>query len=123
MAKRDILKEAIADAKTVKETAIANAKAALDILNSQGLSAWSVYTSGAYRDYLPDAQAAISSTPRTAGNLQLPDSNNSINVPMPAGQSQQQSYGSAGGGGLMGALNDAGQTLNRFITQRFLNNL
>lgn len=102
---------------------LTNAKAALDILNSQGLSAWSVYTSGAYRDYLPDAQAAISSTPRTAGNLQLPDSNNSINVPMPAGQSQQQSYGSAGGGGLMGALNDAGQTLNRFITQRFLNNL
>jgi hypothetical protein len=30
MAKRDILKEAIADAKTVKETAIANAKAALE---------------------------------------------------------------------------------------------
>ncbi len=101
---------------------LTNAKAALDILNSQGLSAWSVYTSGAYRDYLPDARAAISSTPRTAGNLQLPDSNNSINVPMPAGQSQQQSYGSAGGG-LMDALNDAGQTLNRFITQRFLNNL
>ena len=30
MAKRDILKEAIADAKTVKDTAIANAKAALE---------------------------------------------------------------------------------------------
>ena len=30
MAKRDILKEAIADAKTVKETTIANAKAALE---------------------------------------------------------------------------------------------
>ena len=30
MAKRDILKEAIADAKAVKETAIANAKAALE---------------------------------------------------------------------------------------------
>ena len=30
MAKRDILKEAIADAKAVKEVAIANAKAALE---------------------------------------------------------------------------------------------
>lgn len=102
---------------------LTNAKAALDILNSQGLGAWSVYTSGKYKDFLPDARAAISSTPRSAGDLQLPDSNNSINVPMPPGQSQQQSSGSASGGGLMGALNDAGQTLNRFITQRFLNNL
>ena len=102
---------------------LTNAKAAFDILNSQGLGAWSVYTSGKYKDFLPDAQAAISSTPRSTGDLQLPDSNNSINVPMPPGQSQQQSSGSASGGGLMGALNDAGQTLNRFITQRFLNNL
>ena len=30
MANRDLLKEAIADAKSVKETAIANAKAALE---------------------------------------------------------------------------------------------
>ena len=102
---------------------LTNAKAAFDILNSQGLGAWSVYTSGKYKDFLPDAQAAISSTPRSTGDLQLPDSNNSINVPMPPGQSQQQSSGSASGGGLMGALNDAGQTLNRFITHRFLNNL
>lgn len=102
---------------------LTNAKAAFDILNSQGLGAWSVYTSGKYKDFLPDAQAAISSTPRSTGDLKLPDSNNSINVPMPPGQSQQQSSGSGSDGGLMGALNDAGQALNRFITHRFLNNL
>ena len=102
---------------------LTNAKAAFDILNSQGLGAWSVYTSGKYKDFLPDAQAAISSTPRSTGDLKLPDSNNSINVPMPPAQSQQQSSGSGSDGGLMGALNDAGQALNRFITHRFLNNL
>ena len=102
---------------------LTNAKAAFDILNSQGLGAWSVYTSGKYKDFLPDAQAAISSTPRSTGDLKLPDSNNSINVPMPPGQSQQQSSRSSSDGGLMGALNDAGQALNRFITHRFLNNL
>ena len=102
---------------------LTNARAALDILNSQGLSAWSVYKSGKYRDYLPDAQAAVSSTPRTAPNLQLPAGSGSINVPMPAGQSQQQSGSSSSGGGFMGAVNDAGQALNRFITERFLNNL
>jgi murein DD-endopeptidase MepM/ murein hydrolase activator NlpD len=102
---------------------LTNARAALDILNSQGLSAWSVYKSGKYRDYLPDAQAAVSSTPRTAPNLQLPSGGDSINVPMPAGQSQQQSGSSSSGGGFMGAVNDAGQALNRFITERFLNNL
>lgn len=102
---------------------LTNARAALDILNSQGLSAWSVYKSGKYRDYLPDAQAAVSSTPRTAPNLQLPAGSGSINVPMPAGQSQQQSGSSSSGGGFMGAVSDAGQALNRFITERFLNNL
>ena len=35
-----------------------NAKAALDIRNRQGLGAWSVYTSGAYKQYLPEAQEA-----------------------------------------------------------------
>jgi len=102
---------------------LTNAKAAFDILNSQGLGAWSVYTSGTYKDFLPDARAAVSSTPRTASNLQLPNTNNTINIPMPANQSQQQSSGSGPNGGLMGALNDAGQTLNRFITHRFLNSL
>ena len=102
---------------------LTNAKAAFDILNSQGLGAWTVYASRKYIDFLPDAQAAISSTPRSTGDLKLPDSNNSINVPMPPGQSQQQSSGSGSDGGLMGALNDAGQALNRFITHRFLNNL
>lgn len=102
---------------------LTNAKAAFDILNSQGLSAWSVYTSGIYQNHLPDAQAAVSSTPRTAPNLQLPNTNNSINIPMPANQSQQQSSGSGSNGGLMGALNDAGNALNTFITHRFLNSL
>ena len=60
-----------------------------------------VFISGKYKDFLPDAQAAISSTPRSTGDLKLPDSNNSINVPMPPGQSQQQSSGSGSDGGLM----------------------
>ena len=38
-----------------------NARAALDIRNRQGLSAWSVYTSGAYKQYLPEAQKAAQS--------------------------------------------------------------
>lgn len=35
-----------------------NAKAALSILRSQGLKAWTTYTSGAYKQYLPGAQTA-----------------------------------------------------------------
>ena len=37
---------------------VKNAKAALAILNSQGLNAWSVYSSGTYKQYLPQAQQA-----------------------------------------------------------------
>lgn len=35
-----------------------NARAAVSILRSQGLRAWTVYTSGAYKAYLPQAQQA-----------------------------------------------------------------
>jgi hypothetical protein len=35
-----------------------NAKAAKQILGSQGLGAWSVYKSGKYKDFLPQAQQA-----------------------------------------------------------------
>lgn len=35
-----------------------NAKAALSILRSQGLTAWSVYSSGAYKQYMSEATAA-----------------------------------------------------------------
>lgn len=41
-----------------------NLKAAKDIYDSQGLNAWSVYRSGAYKDYLPDSFNAIE-MPRT----------------------------------------------------------
>ena len=37
---------------------LTNAKAAYDILESQGLGAWSVYTSGTYKRYLPAAKKA-----------------------------------------------------------------
>lgn len=37
---------------------LTNAKAAYDILKSQGLGAWSVYTSGTYKQYLPAAKKA-----------------------------------------------------------------
>lgn len=38
-----------------------NVRAANQILNSQGLGAWSVYKSGQYRQFLPEAQKAVSS--------------------------------------------------------------
>ena len=38
---------------------VVNAKAALAILNSQGLGAWGAYTNESYKDYLPGAQAAF----------------------------------------------------------------
>jgi hypothetical protein len=40
---------------------------------------------------------------------------------MPA--QQQASGGGSGGGGIMDTLSNAGQALNRLITQRFLTNL
>jgi len=46
-----------------------NAKAALAVLKSQGLSAWSVYTSGSYKRYIERAKAAyeqVKTQPRTA---------------------------------------------------------
>jgi len=54
-------------------------------------------------------------------NLQAPKGNNTINVPMPA--QQQASGGTSSGGGIMDTLSNAGQALNRLITQRFLTNL
>ena len=38
-----------------------NSKAALAILNSQGLGAWEAYTNGAYKQYMPQAEAAMRS--------------------------------------------------------------
>lgn len=38
---------------------VVNAKAALAILNSQGLGAWGAYTNNSYKDYLPAAQASF----------------------------------------------------------------
>ena len=55
-------------------------------------------------------------------NLQAPKGNNTISVPMPA-QQQQTSGGGSNGGGILDTLSNAGQALNRLITQRFLTNL
>lgn len=44
-----------------------NARAAKQIRDSQGFGAWSVYKSGKYLDYLPQAKAALSETPVTVG--------------------------------------------------------
>ena len=71
---------------------LTNAKAALDILNSQGLGAWSVYTSGAYKNHLSDAQAAVKSIQGTSPKLQPPDSNNS-RKPITAPQLNQMMNG------------------------------
>ena len=38
---------------------VVNAKAALSILNSQGLTAWGAYTNNSYKEYLPAAQASF----------------------------------------------------------------
>jgi hypothetical protein len=40
-----------------------NVKAAKQILGSQGLGAWSVYKSGKYKDFLPQAQQAAQNLP------------------------------------------------------------
>ena len=38
---------------------LTNAKAALDIRNTQGLNAWSVYKHGIYKDHLPQVQKEL----------------------------------------------------------------
>jgi hypothetical protein len=52
-----------------------NTKAAMAILNSQGLGAWEAYTNGAYKQYLPQAEAAMrsfGSTPWRQGSTMNP---------------------------------------------------
>src|SRR5581483_9615362 len=48
---------------------------------SQGLGAWTTYTSGAYKQYLPEAQSAASTATATEGlgNLSLPN----VDLPNP----------------------------------------
>ena len=43
-----------------------NAKAAKAVFDSQGFGAWSVYRSGSYRQYLPEARRALSQSFREA---------------------------------------------------------
>ena len=70
---------------------------------------------------LGKVSSAQTSSSISLPNLQAPKGNNTINVPMPA--QQQASGGGSGGGGIMDTLSNAGQALNRLITQRFLTNL
>lgn len=48
-----------------------NAQAAREILNSQGLSAWSTYTNGQYRPFILEADAAVT-TARAARAISAP---------------------------------------------------
>src|SRR6266540_1210395 len=41
---------------------LTNARAALGVLHSQGLGAWSTYTSGAYKQYMPGQSPSSTST-------------------------------------------------------------
>ena len=70
---------------------------------------------------LGKVSSAQTSSSISLPNLQAPKGNNTINVPMPA--QQQASGGTSSGGGIMDTLSNAGQALNRLITQRFLTNL
>jgi len=74
-----------------------------------------------YQRSLGSASQAQTSSSISLPNLQAPKGNNTINVPMPA--QQQASGGTSSGGGIMDTLSNAGQALNRLITQRFLTNL
>jgi hypothetical protein len=69
-----------------------NAKAAKAVFDSQGFNAWSVYRSGAYRQYLPDAQRALAgsfSSARSGGRANFtPQNVQSIRIETP-GQSFQ----------------------------------
>lgn len=46
----------------VKTTLAANAQAAREVYDKQGLTAWSVYNSGTYRRFLDEARAAVNSS-------------------------------------------------------------
>jgi len=79
-----------------------------------------------YKKFIANFKSSGGSQAQTSSsislpNLQAPKGNNTINVPMPA--QQQTSGGTSSGGGIMDTLSNAGQALNRLITQRFLTNL
>jgi len=66
------------------------------------------------------AKARMHRISRTTPSLQLPGTNNSINVPMPS-MPQVDIQGATQS--VLDTLGNAGNTLNTFITHRFLNNL
>lgn len=86
-----------------------NVKAAKQILGSQGLGAWSVYKSGKYKEFLPQAQQAAQATPQQQQ------------------QQQPQDVAAAPGGRtfiLFGGMQpqvDTKENLDRFIFKTFLN--
>lgn len=57
-----------------------NAKAALNIYQSQGLGAWSTYNDGAYLNYMTDAQNALANTPASAASVNGSSSSTSSNT-------------------------------------------
>ena len=85
-----------------------NAKAAKQILGSQGLGAWSVYKSGKYKEFLPQAQQAAQAAPQQQ-------------------QQQSQDVATAPGGRtfiLFGGMQpqvDPKENLDRFILKSILN--
>lgn len=85
-----------------------NAKAAKQILGSQGLGAWSVYKSGKYKEFLPQAQQAAQAAPQQQ-------------------QQQSQDVATAPGGRtfiLFGGMQpqvDPKENLDRFILKTILN--
>jgi len=105
---------------------------AIQYLKEAGISAWIGPRDKASREEraiieqarkipLGKVSSAQTSSSISLPNLQAPKGNNTINVPMPA--QQQASGGTSSGGGIMDTLSNAGQALNRLITQRFLTNL
>lgn len=61
-----------------------NAKAAKMIYDSQGITAWSGFTDGKYKQFLPEAQKAAGISPSQYSSAQI------ASTPSPSGQMQQQ---------------------------------
>src|SRR5919198_1928043 len=53
-----------------------NTRAALDIYHSQGLRAWTTWTSGAYQRFIPEARQGVAQASSVAGSPVLPDASN-----------------------------------------------
>lgn len=91
-----------------------NVKAAKQILGSQGLGAWSVYKSGKYKDFLPQAQQAAQTAQATQTVQAAPQQPTQNTAAAPGGRT----FILFGG---MPPQIDTKENLDRFILKNILN--